>query len=182
MARLVATKEAEPLNDEGNYSWYNPYSSNLGAWDSQSMFSCVCDSGWPVGLGANETQLAEFFGPNCEFRRCPSGDNPTTGELDETDCEGKSQTGGYVLSYHGVNYTITAGVGATGNKCHHECSGQGTCDYATGLCSCYPGVEGHNCDSFSGEELSDEVKDGRRNQYKHLKDLRYRRRNIYGNP
>ncbi len=163
IARLANMKEAEPLSSTLNYSWYNPYSTNLGTWDAQSMFGCVCDSSWAVGLNAGETQLGEFFGPSCEFRRCPSGDNPTTEDEDETDCEGKSQTGGNYISYYGVSYSVIAGVGATGNKCHHECSGKGTCDYNTGLCSCYPGVEGHNCGRFAGVELTDEERDRRRN-------------------
>lgn len=185
MARLAAVKEAEPLSTEDNYTWYNPYSSSLGVlgvWDAQSMFGCVCDSGWTVGLGENETQLSEYFGPSCEFRRCPSGDNPTTDHIDETNCEGKSQTGGYYLSYYGVNYTVTAGVGAARNKCHHECSGKGTCDHSTGLCECYPGMEGHNCGLFAGTEITDEERDARRNKYEGLHALRYSRRNIYGTP
>ena len=182
MSRLANWKEAQPLSLMDNYTWYNPYSSASGTWDSRSMFGCVCDSGWAVGLGANETQLAEFFGPSCEHRRCPSGDNPTTGDVDETDCEGKSQTGGTYVSYFGKTFTISAGVGATGNKCHHECSGQGTCDYSTGLCHCYPGMEGHNCGLFAGTELSDEEKNARRNKYEGLHALRYQRRNIYGTP
>ena len=163
MARLANLKEAQPLTTENNYSWYNPYTKNVGVWDAQSLFGCVCDSSWSVGLEANETQLAEFFGPSCELRRCPSGDNPTTEHVDETDCKGKSQTGGTFVSYYGLSYTVTAGVGAPGNKCHHECSGKGTCDYSTGLCTCYPGAEGHNCGKFRGIELTDEERYDRRN-------------------
>jgi hypothetical protein len=29
---------------------------NPASWDARSNFGCVCDSSWPVGLGANETQ------------------------------------------------------------------------------------------------------------------------------
>lgn len=32
-----------------------------------------------VGLGAGQTQQAEYFGPDCSMLRCPSGDDP--GEL-----------------------------------------------------------------------------------------------------
>jgi hypothetical protein len=172
MARLANVKEAVPLSNVDNYTWYNPYTSNQNVWDAQSHYGCVCDSSWPVGLGANETQLAEFFGPSCEYRRCPSGDNPTTADVDETDCEGKSQTGGYFLSYHHQNYSVIAGVGENGNKCHHECSGKGTCDYSTGLCKCYPGVEGPNCGMFAGIELTQDERDERRNRYETSEELR----------
>lgn len=30
-------------------------------------FSCVCDSSWTVGLGADETQKPEYFGPGCSL-------------------------------------------------------------------------------------------------------------------
>lgn len=30
--------------------------------------ACVCDSAWSVGLRSGQTQLAEYFGPGCEFR------------------------------------------------------------------------------------------------------------------
>jgi hypothetical protein len=39
---------------------------------------CLCDSSWEVGLGANQTQEPEYFGANCGFRHCPSGDDPVT--------------------------------------------------------------------------------------------------------
>ena len=48
---------------------------------------CVCDSGWPEGFTSGTTQLSEYFGAACEFRRCPSGDDPTTLTVNETNCE-----------------------------------------------------------------------------------------------
>jgi hypothetical protein len=56
--------------------------------DFPVLYGCICDSSWPVGNSANQTQQAEFFGSDCSLRRCPSGDNPNTLE-DETDCEGE---------------------------------------------------------------------------------------------
>lgn len=94
-------------------------------WDENAMHGCVCDSSWTVGLGNGETQEAEFFGPDCSKRHCPSGDDPLTSE-DETDCEG-------------VN------GGAAGNLCHVDCSRRGVCNYVTGECNCFYGFYGLNC-------------------------------------
>jgi hypothetical protein len=30
---------------------------------------CVCDSSWSVGIGAGQVQVAEFFGPDCSYRK-----------------------------------------------------------------------------------------------------------------
>ena len=129
---LVARKaEALPLTSEVvSYTYVAGVSS--ATWDANFGRMCVCDSSWKVGLGSNETQQPEYFGPACEYRRCPSGDNPYTSSIDETDCTGKSM------------YS-TGSVGATGNKCHVDCSNLGTCNYNTGICTCYPGWAGVNC-------------------------------------
>jgi len=111
---------------------YLPNNGTANAWDGNFGHQCVCDSRWPVGLGANQTQLAEYFGPACEFRRCPSGDDPITTYVNETNCYGVSQTGG-------------ADVGQLHNLCHVDCSNRGTCDYMSGLCTCFEGFVGHNC-------------------------------------
>lgn len=136
MSKLARTDTATPLRAATALDHTYYFTSVDGTtWDAQSMMACVCDSSWEVGLGAGQTQLAEFFGPACEFRRCPSGDDPTTSSIDETDCEGVSQTGG--------------AVGSAGNLCHHECSGRGLCDYSTGECKCFSGVEGSNCGTLA---------------------------------
>ncbi len=101
-------------------------------WDSRKSTGCICDSSWSVGLEANQTQQPEFFGVSCEFRHCPTGDDPTTLGIDETDCYGKSMTGGDEL-------------GKVGNKCHYDCSGRGICNYETGSCKCFKGYYGTNC-------------------------------------
>ena len=61
-------------------------------WDQEKSFGCLCHSAWPVGLGAGQSQLGEWYGDNCRFRRCPSGDDPMT-DVDETDCAGKVDNG-----------------------------------------------------------------------------------------
>lgn len=39
------------------------------AWDFESMYACLCDSAWEVGLGSGQRQQAEFFGPDCSQRK-----------------------------------------------------------------------------------------------------------------
>jgi len=95
-------------------------------WDEDMIHGCVCDSSWAVGLASGESQEAEFFGPDCSMRRCPSGDDPLTLLVDETDCEGINN-------------------GLAGNKCHIDCSRRGTCDYTSGECTCFAGFYGDNC-------------------------------------
>jgi len=91
----------------------------------------VCDSSWEVGLGSGQRQEAEWYGPDCSFRRCPSGDNPDT-SADELDCNGVVHSGG-------------RGTGLAGNVCHHDCSGKGKCDVKTGACACFLGHYGEAC-------------------------------------
>ena len=133
MSRLVRDLRALPLSSSISTQYETFYMNQTKSWDADLFHACVCDSRWDVGLTANTTQLAEYFGPSCEFRRCPSGDNPDT-VADEEDCEGASQTSG-------------TDTGATGNKCHIECSQQGTCDHSSGVCTCYQGYYGANCGS-----------------------------------
>ena len=94
--------------------------------------SCVCDSGWKVGLGANQTQTPEYFGPNCGLRHCPSGDDPVTLHVNELNCTNVTAEGGH-------------GVGMPGNHCHVDCSNRGLCDYSSGVCTCFDGFFGANC-------------------------------------
>jgi hypothetical protein len=102
-------------------------------WDVDFGHTCLCDSSWAVGLRSGETQLAEYFGPQCQYRRCPSGDDPHTSLVDETNCTGKIQTEGGMTA------------GRAGNICHLDCSNRGVCDFSTGTCKCYSGYGGHNC-------------------------------------
>mmetsp|Transcript_27529 Transcript_27529/g.55422 ORF Transcript_27529/g.55422 Transcript_27529/m.55422 type:complete len:480 (-) Transcript_27529:71-1510(-) len=139
MEDLARTEDALPL------SWPNralppaygtaaqrPY----GAWDYQTMHGCVCDSSWSVGLKAGQTQEAEYFGGNCGYRHCPTGDDPRTTSVDETNCTKVAAPGG-------------KGVGEVGNKCHVDCSNRGECDFGTGQCECFEGFYGANCGLMS---------------------------------
>ena len=48
--------------------------------------------------------------------------------------------------------TIVAGgkgVGKPGNKCHIDCSNRGICNHKTGVCSCFAGYLGDNCNTLS---------------------------------
>ncbi|KAG5185798.1 hypothetical protein JKP88DRAFT_311124 [Tribonema minus] len=129
MRQLGLTHAAAPLL--GADTVYG--SSAAAAWDADKLWACLCDSSWPVGIGAGETQASEWFGPACTQRRCPSGDDPMT-SADETDCTGKT-----------TPYVAATATGEAGNLCHVDCSNRGTCNYGTGVCKCYPGFSGHNC-------------------------------------
>jgi hypothetical protein len=94
-------------------------------WDYDKIYGCLCDSTWSVGLGYGETQEAEWFGPDCSLRHCPSGDNPST-EAIETNCSAVTPSG---LTVTSTNSTI---VGEYGNLCQVDCSNQGICDFDTG--------------------------------------------------
>jgi hypothetical protein len=134
MNRLAKESSALPLSSF-NYpycdSGVNATINSTKAWDCEFGHACLCDSTWDVGLGPNQTQQAEYFGPACEYKRCPTGDNPQTA-IDETNCTGIS------VVPHGD-------LGQIGNLCHVDCSGQGLCDYTTGTCNCFEGRYGSNC-------------------------------------
>ena len=153
---MAREQNAEPFGPASTYGG-RPESST---WDEDKVYGCVCDSSWPVGFGAGETQAPEYTAADCSQRRCPSGDDPRTVTVDETDCayfagngaawmgvvgtDGKNYAPGAALP-PGVGEAVAAsgtpGVdqGAVGNKCFVECANRGTCNRATGVCSCFPG-------------------------------------------
>ena len=148
MGRMSDALPLSDINENRSDAYYTPggniiltdseaeSSYGTGTWDQLRNFGCVCDSTWPVGLGKGETQEPEWFGSDCSNKRCPTGNNPNTDSLDETDCSLKLAAGG-------------RGTGKVGNLCHVDCSGKGTCDYKTGTCKCFIGAYGDNCGLIS---------------------------------
>ena len=111
-------------------------------WDEMTLHSCHCDSSWPVGLGSGETQSAEWFGPACALKRCPSGDDPMTPAVPtETNCQNVVAEGG-------------RGTGKAGNLCHVDCSNRGLCDHALGMCTCFPGFWGSACEIIKDVDVA----------------------------
>ena len=91
MRRLSTNPLALPLSNSvrlyENVNMTSGRDTHDNTWDADFGHMCVCDSSWPVGLNVNETQQAEYFGPACQLRHCPTGDDPNTA-IDETDCTG----------------------------------------------------------------------------------------------
>lgn len=128
--QLSKMPDAFPLTDKVHF--YGLKAADEKYWDEDRVFGCYCESpGWKTGFGDGEMQVGEYHGPACEFRRCPSGDDPLT-LLDETDCFNKSQHG-------------NTGRGERGNKCYVPCSNRGICNENTGECTCFKGHTGNSC-------------------------------------
>ena len=64
------------------------------------------------------------------------GDDPETTASDETNCTLVLATGG-------------KGTGSSGNLCQIDCSNRGICDHTSGICKCFDGYYGENCNSES---------------------------------
>ena len=118
--RCVTKREAASLSNAFPLvcyaTSYAGYEDSI-TWDSDMVQGCVCDSSWSVGFGSGERQVAEYYGPGCKLRRCPSGNDPLT-IADETNCEGKADNG----KTHGISLTISQIVvsssGATATVTH----------------------------------------------------------------
>jgi hypothetical protein len=90
MQQYAAEGAAFPLRNTLTFQYLDDGETNT--WDAKMNRGCLCDSSWSVGLDSGETQLAEYFGPDCSLRRCPSADDPWT-TVDETDCNKKYDNG-----------------------------------------------------------------------------------------
>jgi len=132
MKKMATMPNALPLSKPATYTGLE----TTERWDQDRIYGCVCDSSWPVGLGPGQRQEPEWFGPWCSLRHCPSGDDPYTTHVDETNCTGKVAAGGY-------------GVGEKGNLCQVDCANRGKCDTETGECNCWTGSYGHDCTLLS---------------------------------
>ena len=137
MKRMATMTDALPLSAATTYTG----AEDTTTWDENKIYGCVCDSSWTVGLSSGATQQAEYFGPDCSMRRCPSGDDPRSITVDETDCYQKVADGGF-------------GTGEQYNKCHVDCSNRGTCDFTTGKCKCHTGFHGTTCGTVSTNAAS----------------------------
>lgn len=129
ISQMASETNAVPVGD--NLQTYGGDESGT-TWDENKIYGCVCDSTWTVGLEDTETQEPLWFGPDCSLKHCPTGDDPMTG-VDETNCTEKAFNG------------AIDGNGAFGNLCHIDCSNRGLCDHSSGLCRCFEGFYGDNC-------------------------------------
>jgi hypothetical protein len=75
-------------------------------WDEEKIFGCVCDSTWTVGLGSGQTQMPEYYGPDCSLMRCPSNDDPLT----------FSQPIAATIHSQGSNYNTNGGIDFDASK------------------------------------------------------------------
>ena len=126
-----------------------------------------------MGLNANETQEAEWFGSDCSLRKlitiCAASFNlyihiishlfvyvdyscyPYPGHCPSAD-DPRTQINETDCSRRDTNSKIDVNtfgmnrtVGAPGNLCQVDCANQGICDYSTGTCSCFDGQYGTDC-------------------------------------
>ena len=94
------------------------YVSNYGGseatitWDADMIHGCVCDSSWTVGYGSGERQLGEWYGSSCQYKRCPSGNDPIT-LGDDRNCAGLWDNGKTFGKTVDITSIVVASNGAT---------------------------------------------------------------------
>jgi len=121
------------------------------AWDSDMQFGCLCDVG--------------FRGADCSLIECPTAEDP----LDEETClkyhvwtqggTSGGKTGNTLLAseWHASDaaspgrnsYNPIIEYPCQGAPAGDDCSGRGTCDYFTGVCSCSEGFTGAACEKVN---------------------------------
>ena len=104
---------ASALSREGEVEPLSLTSYAYESWDLDKTFGCVCHSSWPVGLLPGESQLGEWYGPACNLRRCPSGNDVSTKLIDETECNKKYNNGATTAALLTVSVTSNAAASAT---------------------------------------------------------------------
>ena len=64
-------------------------------------------------------------GPGCESRRCPSGNDPMTTNIDETDCTGKSNNGASTAPFITTAVTSSTASSTTSTTVIHTAGARG---------------------------------------------------------
>merc|ERR1711924_205572 len=108
MKRMAAMTDALPLSAATTYTG----NEDTTTWDEDMVYGCVCESAWVVGLASGQTQQPEWFGPDCSMRRCPTGNDPSTVAIDETDCTDKVAHGGFGTGAQTTSVTWTVQIAA----------------------------------------------------------------------
>ena len=116
MQQYAKEAAAFPLRNTLTFQYLDD--GTAATWDAKMNRGCLCDSGWSVGLDSGETQLAEWFGPDCSLRRCPSGDDPWT-TVDETNCNKKYDNGASTAALIKVSVTSSVAASATETTVTH---------------------------------------------------------------
>lgn len=118
------------------------------AWDSDMQYGCLCDIG--------------FRGPDCSLMECPTAEDPMDTETNDKYAAwvrtGTTPTTGNTLLASEWNNADTTFKGSyspiteypsQGAPAGDMCSGRGTCDHFTGICSCSAGFTGTACEKIS---------------------------------
>lgn len=84
LSQMASEPNAKPVHERPVS--YGGFPSTT-TWDEDKIYGCVCDSSWDVGMGDAEVQEPQWFGPDCSLRHCPSGDDPLTRGVVETNCQ-----------------------------------------------------------------------------------------------
>jgi|TARA_B100000780_G_scaffold141445_1_gene99034 hypothetical protein len=122
MQQYAAEPTAFPLRNTLTFQYLDDGTSNT--WDAKMNRGCLCDTSWSVGLDAGETQAAEWFGPDCSLRRCPSGDDTWTTVV-ETDCTGKTDNGASIAPTIETSVTSNVAASATVTTITHVAGARG---------------------------------------------------------